>query len=123
MSRALQLRIKTTSERLRTNHIDLLEYTEQLSKENEKLKVDMEKLVRSSSLPLANAFDVETDQQSDTEKTEMMHTIDSLRAEIARLERNLLAAETDKKTLKAKAQLSKPDVDERILVSLDKRRI
>lgn len=48
MTHALQLRIKTTSERLRSNHIDLMEYTEKLTAENERLKNEVTKLMRGT---------------------------------------------------------------------------
>lgn len=112
----MQLRIKTTSERLRTNHIDLLEYTEKLSQENEKLKSNMDKLLRSSSLPCANNTYVDDDEpKDDPEKTRMLSEMDGLRAEVVALRKKLLAGEVDIKTLKAKAQLSQPNNDERLV--------
>lgn len=57
MAHALQLRIKTTSERLRSNHIDLMEYTERLTVENERLKNEVARLMRgTSALSAGNTY-------------------------------------------------------------------
>ena len=118
MALPTQLRMKTTSERLRTNHIDLLEYTEKLSQENETLKRNMAKILRSSSLT-NQKFTVEEDEdaepEEDYEKMQLLSNIEEFRKEIDRLNKQVLAAETEKKTLKAKAQMkSKPENDERV---------
>jgi hypothetical protein len=117
MALPMQLRIKTTSERLRTNHIDLLEYTEKLSQENENLKNNMAKILRSSSMPVGAVSLQEEDgePEEDSEKKALMDEISGLRTELEALTRQLLSSETEKKTLKAKAQIkSKPDQDERL---------
>ena len=115
MALPMQLRIKTTSERLRTNHIDLLEYTEKLSKENERLKKSMEKVLRSASLPdpITDAGEDE-EPPADAEKAQLKEEVKRLQEELATVNKKLMSAEIDKKTLKAKAQLSQPNNDERL---------
>lgn len=115
MALPMQLRIKTTSERLRTNHIDLLEYTEKLSKENERLKKSMEKVLRSSSLP-DPMTDAEGDEEApeDEEKAKLKDEVKRLQEELVAVNKKLISSEIDKKTMKARAQLNQPNNDERL---------
>ena len=75
----------------------------------------MEKMLRSSSLPIPISSAMEDEERADDEeKMRMQEEIDSLKKEMEVLGKKLLASEVDKKTLKAKAQLSQPNNDERL---------
>ncbi len=118
MAHALQLRIKTTSERLRTNHIELLEYTEKLTHENERLKSQVSKFLRSSSLPFSNEeatahCDHPAESDTDCGHAEQISTLTS---EVELLRKQLLSSEAEKKTILAKSHLSRPDADIRARV-------
>jgi chromosome segregation ATPase len=114
MALPMQLRIKATSERLRTNHIDLLEYTEKLSQENETLKNRMEQVMRNASLSTSSLPFEDHEPVEDAEKRRLLNEIENLKMEVETLSKKLMSSEIDKKTLKAKAQLSQPNNDERL---------
>lgn len=128
MAHALQLRIKTTSERLRTNHIELLEYTEKLTHENERLKSQVSKFLRGSSATLSGeggSAECIHPAESDTDCGHA-EQISALTSEVELLRKQLLSSEAEKKTIQAKSQLSRPDADIRareLRASLEKERI
>ena len=64
-------------------------------------------------IPISSAMEDE-ERADDEEKMRMQEEIDSLKKEMEVLGKKLLASEVDKKTLKAKAQLSQPNNDERL---------